>query len=278
MAVHENDLTAVAGHYDRLDPFYRRLWGDHVHHGFWADSAWPADRAVRHLVHRVARDAQLAGGARVCDVGSGYGAPARLFAEHYGAHVTAFTVSEAQHAYAEAQPVDGPRPDYRLHDFRANDVPDASMDAAVAIESLSHIDGAAHVLREAARILRPGGRLVVCAWLSADDPPRWVRRWLLDPVREEGRLAHLPTATTLQTWTRDAGLAIERFDDVTRQVRRTWSVVIGRFLRALVTDPDVRRFLWDASEPDRVFARTVVRLWCAYRVGAMRYGWLVATR
>jgi tocopherol O-methyltransferase len=276
--VSERNPSAVARHYNRLDRFYRRLWGEHVHHGFWETPTWSTAQAVRHLVHRVAEDARLTDSARVCDVGSGYGAPARLLAEDYGAHVTGFTVSAAQHAYAEAQPVDGPRPDYRLQDVRMNTVPDAWMDAVVLIESLSHIDGGADVLREAARMLRPGGRLVVCAWLSAEDPPGWARRWLLDPIREEGRLAALPAASTVEQWTRDAGFTIERFDDVTRQVQRTWSVVIGRVLRALATDRDVRHFLWDASEPDRVFARTVLRLWLAYRVGAMRYGWLVATR
>lgn len=278
MAARENNSGAVASHYDRLDRFYRRLWGDHLHHGLWADPSWTQTQAVRHLVHRVAEDARLTEGARVCDVGSGYGAPARCFADDYGAHVTALTVSESQHAYATAQPVDGPRPDYRLQDVRTNDVPDASMDAVVLIESLSHIDGGASVLREAARMLRPGGRLVVCAWLAAEDPAPWARRWLLDPIREEGRLAVLPTASTVREWATDAGFAIERFDDVTRQVQRTWTVVIGRALRALVTDRDVQRFLFDATEPDRIFARTVLRLWVAYRVGAMRYGWLVATR
>ena len=27
--------SAVAGHYDELDHFYRDVWGDHVHHGLW---------------------------------------------------------------------------------------------------------------------------------------------------------------------------------------------------------------------------------------------------
>lgn len=268
--------TTVANHYDRLDRFYRRLWGDHLHHGLWADPSWSQAQAVRHLVHRVAREARCANGTRVCDIGSGYGAPARLFSEEYGTHVTAFTVSEAQHAYAVMQPVDGPRPDYRLQDVRKNDVPEASMDAVVAIESLSHIENAADVLCEAAHMLRPGGRLVICAWLAAEEPPGWARRWLLNPIREEGRLATLPTASMLRTWTRDAGFSIERFDDVSRQVRRTWRVVIRRILHAVVTDPDARRFLLDASEPDRIFARTVVRIWIAYRVEVLRYGWLVA--
>ena len=27
---------AVAAHYDELDAFYREVWGEHVHHGYWA--------------------------------------------------------------------------------------------------------------------------------------------------------------------------------------------------------------------------------------------------
>jgi tocopherol O-methyltransferase len=74
-----------------------------------------------------------------------------------------------------------------------------------------------------------------------------------------------------------AGLTVERLDDLTPLVRRTWSVVIRRFLRALVTDPTVLRMLLDASESERVFARTILRIWLAQRVGALRYGWLVAS-
>ena len=27
-------VTEVAVHYDELDTAYRRIWGDHVHHGY----------------------------------------------------------------------------------------------------------------------------------------------------------------------------------------------------------------------------------------------------
>lgn len=233
---------------------------------------------MRHLVRRVAADARIADGERVCDVGCGYGAPARLLAREYGAEVTGFTVSEAQHAYAEAQAVEGPSPEYRLQDFLDNDLSDDAFEAVVAIESLTHIRDQPGLLRETARLLRPGGRLVACVWMADPAPSPWQRRHLLAPIVEEGRLSGLPTATDLHRWARAAGLTVERVDDVTTCVRRTWTVVIRRFLRALVTDPAVLRTLLDASESERVFAGTLPRIWLAQRVGALRYGWLVATR
>ncbi|MFB6098013.1 MAG: cyclopropane-fatty-acyl-phospholipid synthase family protein [Salinibacter sp.] len=268
--------SSVADHYDRLDSFYRQLWGEHLHHGLWACSSFSPEEAVRHLVHRVAADAGMEAGTRVCDVGCGYGAPARLWSEEYGAEVTGFTVSEAQYRYAQRQPVDGRTPEYRLQDFLTNECPDASVDAVVGIESLTHIRDPVEVFEEAARLLRPQGRLVLCVWMSAPTAPEWARKWLLDPICEEGRLWGLPTATELHQWAAQAGLAVRRLDDVTAQVRRTWTVVLRRFFHALCTDPAVLRTLLDSSVPDRVFARTVLRIWGAQHVGSLRYGWLVA--
>lgn len=269
--------SSVSEHYDRLDHFYRQLWGEHVHHGLWTDPAFTAEEAVRHLVRAVAQDAQLEAGSRVCDVGCGYGAPARLWADEYGAEVTGFTVSAVQHTYAQQQSVNGPTPEYRLQDFLSNDLPDGSMDAVVAIESLSHIRDQSQVFREAARVLRPDGRLVMCVWMASFSPPAWARRHLLNPICEEGRLSGLPPADALHHWARTAGFRVNRLDDLTPFVRRTWSVVIGRFLRALITDSTTLRTLLDSSMSERVFARTLLRIWIAQHVGVLRYGWLVAT-
>ena len=47
---------------------------------------------------------------------------------------------------------------------------------------------------------------------------------------------------------------------------------------ALLRRSDYRRFILDRSREERVFARTMVRIWLAYRVGAMRYAMLTARR
>lgn len=268
----------AAEHYDRLDQFYRQLWGEHVHHGFWSDPTFSSEEAVIHLVHRVARDAHIGEGTDVWDIGCGYGAPARTWAAEYGARVTGFTVSERQYTYAEHRAGSDGNPEYRLQDVLENDLQNESMDAAVAIESISHIRDQPKVLREVARVLRSEGRFVGCVWMAAPSPPAWARRYLLEPICEEGRLSGLPTATDLRRWTTDVGLDVIRLDDVTPLVRQTWTVVLGRFVRALCTDPSLLRTLFDATESERVFARALPRIWLAQYLGVLRYGWLVAVR
>lgn len=72
----EITATDVSRHYDDLDPFYRQLWGDHVHHGLWLNGREKPDQAVEQLVDLVAKHLNVSAGEQICDVGCGYGAAA----------------------------------------------------------------------------------------------------------------------------------------------------------------------------------------------------------
>lgn len=273
----EGSPAPVIRHYGELDRFYRELWGEHVHHGLWLSGRESPEEAVEALVRRAADRAGIGAGDRVCDIGSGYGAPARLLVRERDARVTAITVSPAQHERAVGlDPGENPR--YVLADWLENGLSGASFDAAVAIESTEHMGDPEGAFREVRRVLRPGARLVVCAWLAAEAPSRWARRHLLEPIRREGRLAWLPTAVELRGAVEAGGLRVEGIEDLTREVRRTWSVCLRRALGAVLRRPDYRAFLLDRRSEERVFAVTMVRIWLAYRLGAMRYGLLTARR
>ena len=96
----------VADHYDELDATYRDLWGEHVHHGLWLTGTETPETAVRQLVELVAEHARVGPGRRVCDVGCGYGATARMLQREYGARVSGITLSPAQYAHATAAGTD----------------------------------------------------------------------------------------------------------------------------------------------------------------------------
>ncbi|HEY5768321.1 MAG TPA: hypothetical protein VIS71_00630, partial [Terrimicrobium sp.] len=55
----------VADHYDELDRFYREIWGEHVHHGFWERGDETPEEAVVNLVASVAKRGHIGAGARV---------------------------------------------------------------------------------------------------------------------------------------------------------------------------------------------------------------------
>ena len=267
--------TDVADHYDELDVFYREVWGEHVHHGLWRTGRESDVEAAEQLVTHLADTIALHHGERVVDIGAGYGATARLLAERYGADVTAFTVSRAQFDFASAKPpIPGVR--YLLRDWLRNDLPSESIDAAIAIESTEHMLDKAGAFAEAHRVLRPRGRLAVCAWIARERPSRWEERHLLEPICREGRLAGMGSEVEYRALLGDSGFADVRVEDLTVAVKRTWPKCARGVGARLLRDSRYRRFLFDRASRNRVFALTLLRIWAAYETGAMRYLLFVA--
>jgi tocopherol O-methyltransferase len=272
------DPKDVAAHYDELDSFYREIWGEHVHHGLWPSRTATAEDATLGLVRAVAEQCGLSGGESVCDVGSGYGATARVLAREYGCQVTGLTISAAQYQYARAADPGETSCSYLLRDWLDNGLAPESFDVVIAIESSEHMADLHAFFFEVHRVLKPGGRFVVCAWLSSDEPGRFATRHLLEPICREGRLRGLGTASDYQTLAVAAGMTPVAFDDVSRRVKRTWSLCARRTALGLMRRPTYRRFLMHTGNRNRVFALTVLRIWLAYELGSLRYGIMTAIK
>ncbi|GAB3532080.1 methyltransferase domain-containing protein [Arthrobacter tecti] len=262
------NAAAVADHYDELDPVYRQVWGDHVHHGLWETGRETPAEAVEALADTVGDRLQLTSGEACVDVGCGYGSTARQLAVTRGVRVTGFTLSAEQAQYAATHPVLDV--DIHLRDWLANGLPDASADAAWAIESSEHMIDKPRFFAEAHRVLAPGGRFVVCAWLSETGASGWKVRHLLEPICREGRLPSMGTREEYEAMAKAAGFAVVDYEDVSDRVARTWMICARRLVKALIVDRDTRRLALSAR--NRVFALSIPRLILAYRTGAMRYG------
>ena len=261
----------VADHYDELDPIYRAIWGENVHHGLWRTGRESPTEAVEALSDHVGALLGLGDDTpprKLIDIGCGYGATARRFAARHGASVTGYTLSSEQAGHGGASP----GIDIHVGDWLHNDLPDGIADGAYAIESSEHMADKAGFFAQAFRVLKPGGRLVVCVWLADEDAGPWAIRHLLEPICREGRLASMGTRGEYELWARQAGFTLLSYEDVSRQVRRTWTICAGRFTRRLLTDPAYMRLVASPRTRNRIFALSLPRLILAYRTGAMRYG------
>jgi tocopherol O-methyltransferase len=122
---------------------------------------------------------------------------------------------------------------------------------------------------EAHRVLSPGGRFVVCAWLAETDASGWKIRHLLEPICREGRLPSMGTREDYEAMAMAAGFEIAGYEDVSRRVARTWTICALRLVKALLVDREARRIALGARN---LFVLSLPRMILAYRTGAMRYG------
>jgi tocopherol O-methyltransferase len=272
MIVPDTPQTAagVAQHYDELDPAYRRIWGEHVHHGYWRTGRETPAEATDALVRLVEERLALAPGQAVCDIGCGYAATAAELATHKGVTVTGLTLSAAQARVAQARRTPGVT--VMIRDWLDNGLPDAAFDRAYAIESSEHMVDKPRFFAEAFRVLRPGARLVVCAWLEGEDLRAWEVRHLLKPICSEGRLPSMGSRADYEALAAEAGFRLAGYDDISRDVRKTWSICLRRLIGKMVTDAELRRLAVSSGTRSRDFILSLPRLMLALRTGAMRYG------
>ena len=147
-------------------------------------------------------------GRRVLDVGCGDGA-LTVELTRRGATVTGVDASAAMIEAAKGRARRG-RVDIAFQVAKAEDLPFPSeqFDVVTAITILCFVNEPAPAFREAARVLRPGGRFVIgelgkwSTWAAA----RRLRAWAGSPL---WRMARFRTAGELRTCAAEAGLTVE---------------------------------------------------------------------
>ena len=137
-------------------------------HSMWRDQAW------RRLAVRAAA---IEGGENVVDVACGTGDLSLAFArelEMKGAgKVLGIDFTHEMLEVARARKAH-PRVRYIQGDAQNLDLPDASADVVSIAFGIRNVQDVARALGEFARILKPGGRLVI---LEFADPPNALMRW-----------------------------------------------------------------------------------------------------
>jgi tocopherol O-methyltransferase len=265
---------AIRIHYDRLAFYYRAFWGEHIHHGYWQGEESSAAAQVQ-LVARLAERAAIPEGARVLDVGCGFGGSALWLARHRSCNVLGITISPVQLRRASEQArAEGLQNRVRFLVMDANhlDLPPASFDVVWIIECSEHLADKPAFMQACARVLRPGGKLALCAWLATQAPgPEQAQ--LIAEVCQGMLCPSLASRQEYVSWMRAAGFDDISAEDITRRVERTWTCCA-----AIVERPEMRALRWFMDEQTRAFIGSFAAIRRAYADGAMAYGMFTARK
>jgi tocopherol O-methyltransferase len=262
-------------HYDVATVFYRLLWGRHIHHGLW-EAQEPAWAAAQRLTETLAHEARIAQGEAVLDVGCGMGGSSIHLARALGCRVTGVTLSPFQRFWAKSSARwhgVGQKAQFLCADAEQVAFDEAAFDVVWSVECTEHLFDKPAFFGKAAKWLRPGGRLAICAWLAGDHPLDEGATKQVYDVCEGFLCPSLGTRDDYACWITESGLVLERDFDWTSRVTRTWELCEERVRRS--------RVRWLAQLFDRNIVlfldrfRTILR---AYETGAMKYGCFIARK
>jgi cyclopropane fatty-acyl-phospholipid synthase-like methyltransferase len=204
---------------------YQRILNasDHLgcHYGYYDYDNRTSHDAILNMNRQLAVRTGITAQSRVFDAGCGIGGSAIWLADNLGAQVSGLTLSKEQCTLA----VENARQrgvdqltDFSVGDYCSTPFEDHSFDVVWAIESVCYADSKAAFLRETARLLAPGGKLIIADGFRAernlpDQKEKILRDWL-----SGWAVADLETGDEMLHHCAEAGLANAAFEDITENV------------------------------------------------------------
>ena len=167
----------IARYYDVSEDHYIFFWdlnqSHALHYGYWDSSTKNFREALANINKVMATKANIKAGISVLDAGCGVGGSTIWLAANKEAKVTGITLSDKQAQRGNAN-IDilnlKNSAQILVRNFIDTQFEDESFDIVWAIESVCHADDKKKFLKEAYRILKPGGKLIMADFFIEKNP------------------------------------------------------------------------------------------------------------
>ncbi len=263
----------VGEFYDLLSPHFRKLWGEHLHDGFYKTGAESKEAAQEALVAYLAEFAGLPHGARGLDIGCGMGATSVWLAKNLNSSMSGITLSATQVSIArELAAREGVNAGFLQADAERFE-PEQPFDFAWMVGVLGHFENQQGFVRTAKRLVRRGARFLLADWVAGPDLTLEDRECFVEPVLEGMLMPDIASLQDYIEWFNGNGFRVLQTRDLTRETSKTWDQGLS-----ILQAPEIVRMAWAAGRQAIGLLTAVRGMRTAMAKGMICYGILVAER
>ncbi len=227
----------IAEYYERTEVHYRRGWdlahSHAMHYGYWDKKTESFRHSLQRMNEVLAAFGHVKSTEKVLDAGCGVGGSSIFLAKQIGCSVTGITLSlqQVERAQANAAAIEMKnKPLFQQANYTTTPFADDSFDVIWALESAVHDPMKHGFFREAQRILRPKGRIIMGEYIKTKVPMQGKDQKLFHQWLDAWAIPDLSTLPHLKSVANQYGFDMLERRDVTGQIRKSsWRMYYGSF-------------------------------------------------
>lgn len=218
---------SVISYYDKAEVSYRDIWDLErsmaLHYGYWDSTVKTFPESLHKMNQVLASVLNPRPGSTILDAGCGVGGSSIFLASAFNCKTTGISLSKKQVESAKKNAAKNKVSQqclFQVGDFLQTNFEDNSFDGIWALESVCHATDKGQFLKEAFRILKPGGRLIMADGFKKKNLStaensmlqQWLSGW---------SIIDLESLENMQANAHDAGFVDVYTEDLTKNVYPT---------------------------------------------------------
>jgi len=234
----------IATYYNHTLLHYRVGWqldkSKGLHYGLWYHDTKNLHEAIQNTNKKIGSFIKKKDGFDVLDAGCGVGGSAIFLAQNYHCNVHGITLSKAQleqgNKYLEKSEVRN-KVKLSVQDYSQTSFDNESFDLVFGIESFCHSNNKTETYKEAYRLLRPGGQLVIIDSIKTAKGSRPENRKTLEWLFHRWAITDLDNGQQTVTNLKAAGFEAVDIENLTPNARKSVNIIYRRAFWGLITIP-----------------------------------------
>lgn len=214
----------IARHFELCEEHYQYWWGlkksKSMHYGYWDENTNTLHDALMNINKVMSAKAGITENSKVLDAGCGIGGSSLWLGQNIGCNVVGITLSEIQKnkATQTASSLNlSEKVLFLQEDYCNTSFSDASFDIVWAIESVCYAHSKYDFIKEAYRVLKPGGKLIVADFFKREGLEGKDKE-LMNVMAKGWAVSDFSTIEDFEKFTDKAGFTKRNTEDISKAI------------------------------------------------------------